>query len=65
MLELPASATPARSPLGWFAFTLFAAGAGLIFVEYRHAGYLLMIAGGTLDLLGKSLARKTFNRPAL
>jgi hypothetical protein len=65
MFELSASATPTRSPLGWFAFTLFAAGAGLIFVEYRHAGYLLMGAGGTLDLLGKSLARKNFNRPAL
>ena len=64
MFELTESAEqPARSGLHWIANILAAVGAGLVFVEYRFAGLLLMIAGYALLLLNNHLTKKERETP--
>jgi len=46
MFDLSASAeNQGRSGLSWIGFLLVAGGGGLLFVDYRFAGLLALLAG--------------------
>jgi hypothetical protein len=47
-----------RSALSWIAFLMFTAGAGLVFVDFKPAAALFVIAGNLLGVLDRQLKRK-------
>jgi len=60
MFDLSESADKqGRSGLSAIAFFLIAAGSGLMFVDYRFAGRLTLIAGLLLQLLDNRLGKKS------
>jgi hypothetical protein len=65
MFQLSASAeSPARSAIAWISRILVAAGSGLMFVDYKLPGLLLIILAAVLDLGLKLLTKKIVGLPS-